>query len=106
MNVEEESDPDGDPVLHVIVVYEMDDRELDPAGLSGRLRLLRPALSEHGEDRFPVMSFVAQEDYAAPDRDGAHWPHGSLKANTPIGRLQLPEDNLSMLHKLARTGGR
>ena len=27
-----------------------------------------------------------------------HRPHGSLKANTPISRLRLPEDNLLMLH--------
>ena len=27
-----------------------------------------------------------------------HRPHGSLKANTPISRLQLPENNLLMLH--------
>lgn len=65
VKVEEENDPDGDPVLHVIVVYETKDRELDPSRMSGLLRLLRPALSEHGEDRFPVMSFIAQEDYAA-----------------------------------------
>ena len=65
VNVEEENDPDGDPVLHVIVVYETEDRELDPSRLSGLLRHLRPALSEHGEDRFPVMSFIDREDYAA-----------------------------------------
>ena len=27
-----------------------------------------------------------------------HRPHGSLKANTPISRLRLPQDNLLMLH--------
>ena len=27
-----------------------------------------------------------------------HRPHGSLKANTPISRLGLDEDNLLMLH--------
>ena len=64
VDVEEECDPDGDPVLHVIVVYESDDRELDASKLSGLLRHLRLALSERGEDRFPVMSFIAAEECA------------------------------------------
>ena len=65
VHVKEEYDADGDPVLHVIVVYEPDDEGLDPATLSGLVRHLRPALSERGEYRFPVMSFVAAEEYAA-----------------------------------------
>jgi transposase InsO family protein len=28
-----------------------------------------------------------------------NWPHGRLKANTPISRLGLSEDNLLRLHK-------
>jgi hypothetical protein len=31
-------------------------------------------------------------------RYGWHQPHDSLKANTPINRLGLSEDNLSRLH--------
>ena len=64
VEVREEIDPDGDQVLHVIVVYETNDIELDPSRISGFLRRLRPVLSEGGENRFPVMSFIAQEDYA------------------------------------------
>ena len=61
--VTEDQDGDGEPVLHVTVVHDTDREELDPALLSGVLRHLRPALSEHGERRFPVMSFVAAEDH-------------------------------------------
>ena len=62
--VTEDQDGDGEPVLHVTVVHNTDREELDPSLLSGVLRHLRPALSEHGERRFPVMSFVAAEDRA------------------------------------------
>lgn len=62
--VTEDQDVDGEPVLHVTVVHDTDREELNPSLLSGVLRHLRPALSEHGERRFPVMSFVAVEDRA------------------------------------------
>lgn len=62
--VTEDQDGDGEPVLHVTVVHDTDPEELDPSLLSGIVRHLRPALSEHGERRFPVMSFVAAEDRA------------------------------------------
>ena len=65
VEVEEEYDADGDPVLHVFVVYETEQKELDGSKLSGLVRHLRPALSEYGEDRFPVMSFIAAEEYTA-----------------------------------------
>ncbi len=65
VEVEEEHDADGEPVLHVTVVYKSDESELDGATLSGLVRHLRPALSEYGEYRFPVMSFVAAEERAA-----------------------------------------
>ncbi len=62
--VTEDQDVDGEPVLHVTVVHDTDREELDPSLLSGVLRHLRPALSEHGERRFPVMSFVAAKEQA------------------------------------------
>ncbi len=40
----------------------------------------------------------AQELPAWLHRYNWHRPHGSLKANTPISRLGLPEDNLLRLH--------
>lgn len=62
VTVEEDQDFDGDLVLRVTVVLKGDRDELDPSKLSGLLRHLRPALSKGGEDRFPVMSFVAAEE--------------------------------------------
>ena len=62
--VTEDQDGDGEPVLHVTVVHDTAREELDPFLLSGVVRHLRPALSEHGERRFPVVSFVAAEDRA------------------------------------------
>lgn len=57
-------DHDGDPILRVIVVYEADKTSLEPSRLSGLVRHLRPALAEHGEDRFPVVSFIDAEESA------------------------------------------
>lgn len=65
VEVREEYDPDGDPVLHIVVLYETDDTEFDASKLSGLLRHLRPELFKDGESRFPVISFISQEDYAA-----------------------------------------
>ena len=62
--VTEDHDGDGEAVLHVTVVHDTNREDLDPFQLSGVLRHLRPALSEHGERRFPVVSFVAAEDRA------------------------------------------
>ena len=62
--VTEDHDGDGEAVLHVTVVHDTNREDLDPFLLSGVLRHLRPALSEHGERRFPVVSFVAAEDRA------------------------------------------
>ena len=62
--VTEDRDSDGEAVLHVTVVHDTNREELDPFLLSGVLRHLRPALSEHGERRFPVVSFVEAEDRA------------------------------------------
>ncbi len=56
----------GDPMLRVIVVYEPSDAIPEITGL---VRQLRPVLADHGETRFPVMSFVAAEEaeeYFAP----------------------------------------
>ncbi len=65
VDVKEANDHDGDPILRVTVVYEGDYKRLDPSKLLGFVRHLRPALSERGEERFPVMSYISREDYAA-----------------------------------------
>ena len=64
VEVEEGHDAGGDPVLDVTVVYQPDERELDVSKVVGFVRHLRPALSEIGEDRFPVVSYIPADEYA------------------------------------------
>ena len=62
-------------------------------------RFIQTALREWAYARaYPSSAQRAQQ---LPDwlhRYNWHRPHGSLKANTPISRLRLIEDNLLMLH--------
>ena len=62
IKIEEDTDADGDSVLRVVVVYDAANK-FNASKLSGLLRSLRPALGEHGEARFPVMSFVSRKDF-------------------------------------------
>lgn len=63
--VAETLDHDGDPVLDVTAIYEANDTVLDGSKLSAIVRHLRPVLSDSGEERFPMMSFVTRSDYDA-----------------------------------------
>ncbi len=62
VDVDEDYDHDGDAILNVTVVYEPDGGELDAARIPELLVLLRRALSERGEFRFPVTSFITRKD--------------------------------------------
>ena len=64
VEVEEGHDADGDPVLDVLVVYGTSSRKLDISKVVSFVRHLRPALSEIGEERFPMMSYVPADEYA------------------------------------------
>ena len=64
VEVAEGYDPDGDPVLDIVVVYEPGGRKLDVSKVVAFVRHLRPALSEIGEERFPMMSYVPADEYA------------------------------------------
>ena len=64
VEVGEGHDAGGDPVLDVAVVYEPDGRELDVARVVAFVRHLRPELSQIGEDRFPVVSYIPADEYA------------------------------------------
>ncbi|MFQ6550711.1 hypothetical protein AAD018_000025 [Aestuariibius insulae] len=58
VNIEEDVDFDGNPILRVSVVYDAKDDTSAGRSFAGLLRNLRPALHGRGEERFPVMSFV------------------------------------------------
>ena len=62
VDVEEDFDIDGDPILRVIVSYEPVSDLKNISIFSGLLRSLRPALHDKGEERFPVMSFIRSKE--------------------------------------------
>ena len=64
VEIEEGRDAGGDPVLDVAVVYEPDGREPDVSRVVGFVRHLRPALSQIGEERFPVVSYIPADEFA------------------------------------------
>ena len=64
VEIEEGHDAGGDPVLDIMVVYEPDGGGLDVSRVVAFVRHLRPELSQIGEDRFPVMSYIPADEYA------------------------------------------
>ena len=65
VEVGEGYDAGGDPVLDIFVVYDPERPDPDISKVVSFVRHLRPALSEIGEERFPVMSYVPADEYVA-----------------------------------------
>ncbi len=65
VEVGEGYDAGGDPVLDVVVVYDPEGPDPDISKVVSFVRHLRPALSEIGEERFPVMSYVPSDEHVA-----------------------------------------
>jgi len=61
VEVERDVDTDGDEVLEITVIFEASS-DLDAERVAGLVRHLRPRLREHGENGFPVMSFISQKE--------------------------------------------
>lgn len=62
VDVAEDVDSDGDPILRVRVVFETESGKLDASKTSGIIRHLRPRLSEAGVAGFPLMYFISKKD--------------------------------------------
>lgn len=63
--VEDDIDADGDPILHVSVIYRSEMGRLDRREMIGIVRRLRPALAQVREERFPLISFISDTDAVA-----------------------------------------
>ncbi len=62
-------------------------------------RFIQTALREWAYARpYPTSTHRAQQLQPWTHAYNWHRPHGSLKGQTPIARLGLPEDNLLRLH--------
>ena len=65
VEVGEGYDAGDDPVLDVVVIYDAEGPDPDISKVVEFIRHLRPALSEIGEERFPVMSHGPADEYVA-----------------------------------------
>ena len=63
LQVQEDEDFDGDPVLRIVVIYDSEARP-EPSKVAGLIRMLRPRLLEHKEPRFPLVRLVSKADSA------------------------------------------
>ena len=55
-------DEDGDPFLEINVFYRAKNNLLDPEKVLGLARSLRKPLSEMDTDRYPVFTFIPEEE--------------------------------------------
>jgi hypothetical protein len=62
LDVEEDVDHDGDPILRIKVMFKDDGAALDAREVKGLIRHLRTALAEVDEARFPVLSFRIENE--------------------------------------------
>lgn len=63
VEVEEDEDHDGDPILRIRMVYDAEVEDLDLDRLVSITRHLRNRLWELGEERFPHTTFVTRADF-------------------------------------------
>lgn len=63
--VEPDEDHDGDPILRIKIVFEVEEgHELDSRKVIGLARHLREPLENLGEARFPVFNFETTGEHA------------------------------------------
>ncbi|MGF1446032.1 MAG: hypothetical protein ACFBRM_07500 [Pikeienuella sp.] len=63
VQLSDDLDSEGEPILVIQVVYEDDCGRLNIRRASGLIRHLLPSLAERGENRFPIISFISNRDY-------------------------------------------
>ena len=66
--VDEYGDGDAWPYLRVLIVFEGDQRQLDPHWTSGLIRRIRPKLLEAGIEEFPSPSFIGKSEWPSLER--------------------------------------
>lgn len=62
VRVSEDVDHEGDPILRVEIVFEVEGNRLDPARVVGLGRHLREPLQKLQEDRFPLFTFMTRDE--------------------------------------------
>lgn len=62
INIMPDVDEDGDRILHVEVVFDGKQKQLDASKTSTVLRHMLPKFAEIGERGFPVISYIAKSE--------------------------------------------
>lgn len=62
IDVTEDVDSDGDPILRITVVFDPSGDGLDSQKMVGLVRHLRPKLAENNIVSFPLVRFVSKAD--------------------------------------------
>jgi hypothetical protein len=66
IDLQDDTDQDGLPILQVRIVFESGSETLPPANeVAGLVRRLRPTLEEFRVEGFPILSFIAAGEHAA-----------------------------------------
>lgn len=71
VDVREDTDQDGDPVLRVTVTFQAEHDRLDPTRVVSLIRHLRNTLAALGEDRFPLVRFQTAAEAAEGNPEAA-----------------------------------
>ena len=66
--VDEFGDGDGEAYLRIMIVFDGDQKALDPRWTSGLIRRIRPKLIEAGVEEFPSPSFVGKSEWPRLER--------------------------------------
>lgn len=66
--VDEYGDGDGEPYLRIMIVFDGDQKALDPRWTSGLIRRIHPKLIEAGVKEFPSPSFVGESEWPRLER--------------------------------------
>lgn len=68
VEVVQKTDQDGEPYLHICIVFDGDQDNLDPTWTSGLIGRIRPQLLKLGVANLPSKSFVEKSEWLASRR--------------------------------------
>lgn len=66
--IDEYGDGSGEPYLQIMIVFDGDQKLLDPGWTSGLIRRIRPKLIEAGVEEFPSPSFITKAEWPRMER--------------------------------------
>ncbi len=59
----DESDDEAPVYIHIKIIFDGDQKDLDPHWSSGLIRRIRPRLLEIGVEEFPIPSFIKKTEW-------------------------------------------